>query len=281
MAALSAVCPRARGLAGVKGGTVSGQPDPIEGVGLARDSLGRILGWSGEAPGGRARPARGRDGGEPRSGTGPAANWGQGEVGGSRWAGRGGAWRGDESGRGRRARGAPGKGPGGRHAQCTPNDYEGQGRGGGRGEPPFGKLRAGSSTGSGQALRRVRGDRRRCQAGGFEAGLPGHFYGQPGRGGGGQVFTACRRCVQFSRQCVHFWPRCVHFSGQCVQSAAECVQSGLTTRSPRRPRREGSRVGFGAEVRRRPCLSLARGRDGRRVPGEIPPSRRLASRPAV
>ena len=29
---------------GVKGGTVSGQPDPI-GVGLARDSLGRILGW--------------------------------------------------------------------------------------------------------------------------------------------------------------------------------------------------------------------------------------------
>ncbi len=27
--------------------------------------------------------------------------------------------------------------------------------------------------------------------------------------GGGQVFSVCRRCVQFSRQCVHFWPRCV------------------------------------------------------------------------
>ena len=155
------------------------------------------------------------------------------------------------------------------------------------GQAPWNQERPPSAS-SGQALRQAEGERRRCQPGGFDAGLPGHFYGQPGRGGGGQVFTACRQCVQFSRQCVHFWPRCVHFrprrvhfSGQCVQSAAECVQSGLTTRSPRRPRREGSRVGFGAEVRRRPCLSLARGRDGRRVPGEIPPSRRLASRPAV
>ena len=115
--------------------------------------------------------------------------------------------------------------------------------------PPFDKLRAGSSAGSGevfagrrQALRQAEWELRWCQPGRFETGSPGLPYGRPGRGGSGQVSTVCRRCVQFPRQCVQFSPECVHFSDKCVQSVSGCVQSGLTTRSTRWPRRGGSRA---------------------------------------
>ena len=150
---------------GVKGGTVSGQPDPI-GVGLARDSFGRILGWTAKRFGAVSGDAQGAHRGAHGSVAARRARydggrgWGQGDDGGSGLAGRGRAWR----GRRRRGRHAgmrnSGKGPGGGRAHCTPNGYDGQegGReGGGRGEfPAFrqaqGRLRAGPSTGSGQAF---------------------------------------------------------------------------------------------------------------------------------
>ena len=150
----------------------------------------------------------------------------------------------------------------------------------------FDRFRAGPSTGSGQAFggrrkarRRVRGERRRRQLGRIEAGWPGYPYGRPGRGGGGQVSSVCRRCVQFPRQCVPFSGKCVPFSGKCVQSASECVQSGLTTRSLRRPRRRGSWAVSrwrldGVSARRRLTMALASGdgagaRGVHRVGGDV------------
>ncbi len=167
---------------------------------------------------------------------------------------------------------------------------KGKGEGvGGRGGPrrgsvepgaaPFGKLRAGSSASSGQALRRLGVERGRRQRGDLDAGLPGYSYGQPGRGGGGQVFSVCRRCVQFPRQCVQFSPECVHFSGSCVQPAPECVQLGFTTPPSRQPQRGGfwSVLRWrldGVSARRRSTMALASGDDARargvhRVRGDV------------
>ena len=63
---------------------------------------------------------------------------------------------------------------------------------GGSRDPPFDKLRASSSAGSGQVLRGRRDD--------------------------GGVFRA--RCVQFLAECVQFRGECVHFGGRCVQFSA-------------------------------------------------------------
>ena len=65
------------------------------------------------------------------------------------------------------------------------------------------------STGSGQALRGLRNDRR-------------------GRGVSAtwDVFSRSGRCVQFQGRCVQFFVGCVQFPGQCVHFLARCVHFG-------------------------------------------------------
>lgn len=89
-----------------------------------------------------------------------------------------------------------GKGPRGRRAYCTLNDYERQG-GKERSRRALRKLRAGSSTGSGQALRQAQGrlfDGFGANGGGANPGVLTRVGRDTPRGGRAEV----DRCLLFS-----------------------------------------------------------------------------------